>query len=306
MIEGFSRAMTSIRDECLVDSGTTNTILKSNKYFSQLSHAEADVNIIFGISNLIEGSGRAYILLPEGTKLIINDTLYSSKSRRNLLSFKDIRRNGYHIETMTENNIEYHQFTTIQYGQNIILEKMETLSYGLYYTNISSLESNMVSNQKLHDTKIFTLWHDMLGHPGNIMMRRIIKSSNGHPLKDLKILLSKDLSCAACSLEKLIIRPSKNKVENKSLLFLERIQGDICGSISPPCGPFRYFMILIDASTRWSHVCLLATRNVAFARLLAQIIQLRANLPDYQIKNIWLDNAGEFTSQSFNDYCKSI
>jgi GAG-pre-integrase domain len=135
--------------------------------------------------------------------------------------------------------------------------------------NISSIESNMVSNQKLYDTKMFTLWHDMLGHLDNIMMRRIIESANEHPLKDLKILLSKDLSCAACSLGKWIIRSSKNKIENESPLFLERIEGDICGHISPPCGSFIYFMVLIDASTRWSHVCLLATRNIAFARLLA-------------------------------------
>jgi transposase InsO family protein len=33
---------------------------------------------------------------------------------------------------------------------------------------------------------------------------------------------------------------------------------------------------------------------------------LRANFLDYQIKSIWLDNAGEFISQSFNDYCMSI
>jgi hypothetical protein len=69
----------------------------------------------------------------------------------------------------------------------------------------------------------------------------------------------------------LIIRLSKNKIENESPLFLERIQGDICGLFLR--GPFRYFMVLIDASTRWSHVrLLLTTRNVAFARLLAQII----------------------------------
>jgi hypothetical protein len=41
------------------------------------------------------------------------------------------------------------------------------------------------------------------------MMNRINESTNEHPLKDLKILLSKDLSCAACSLGKLIIRSSK-------------------------------------------------------------------------------------------------
>jgi hypothetical protein len=67
-------------------------------------------------------------------------------------------------------------------------------------------------------------------------------------------------------------------------------------------------MVLIDASTRWSHVYLLSTRNVAFARLLAQIIRLRAQFPDYPIQSIRMDDAGEFTSQSFYDsyYCMSI
>ena len=66
------------------------------------------------------------------------------------------------------------------------------------------------------------------------------------------------------------------KLNFESLSLLEKVQGDICGLIRPPCGPFRYFMVLIDASTRWSHVCLLSTCTVAFARLLAQIIKLRA------------------------------
>ena len=65
-------------------------------------------------------------------------------------------------------------------------------------------------------------------------------------------------------------------------------------------------MVLIDASIRWSHVCLLSTRNATFARMLAQIIRLQAQFPDHPIKKIRLDNAGEFTSQAFNDYCMSI
>jgi len=65
-------------------------------------------------------------------------------------------------------------------------------------------------------------------------------------------------------------------------------------------------MVLIDASTRWSHVCLLSNRNLAFARLLAQIIRLREHFPDLSLKIIRLDNAGEFTSQAFNDYCMSM
>jgi hypothetical protein len=65
-------------------------------------------------------------------------------------------------------------------------------------------------------------------------------------------------------------------------------------------------MVLIDASTRWSHVCLLSTLNAAFARLFAQIIRLRVQFSDYPIQSIRMDNAGEFTSQAFYDYCMSI
>ena len=65
-------------------------------------------------------------------------------------------------------------------------------------------------------------------------------------------------------------------------------------------------MVLIDVSARWSHVCLFSTRNVEFARLLAQIIKLRAQFVNYPIKSIHLDNASEFTSKTFNNYCMTI
>jgi hypothetical protein len=55
-------------------------------------------------------------------------------------------------------------------------------------------------------------------------------------------------------------------------------------------------MVLIDASSKWSHVCLLSSWNVAFSRLIAQIIRLRAQFSNYSIKKIQLDNDGEFTS----------
>ncbi|KAM2302283.1 hypothetical protein ACFX1S_033110 [Malus domestica] len=65
-------------------------------------------------------------------------------------------------------------------------------------------------------------------------------------------------------------------------------------------------MVLVDASTHWSHMYLLSTRNGAFSKLLAQVIKLRAHHPDYPIKYIRLDNAGEFTSKTFDDYCMSV
>jgi len=67
-------------------------------------------------------------------------------------------------------------------------------------------------------------------------------------------------------------------------------------------------MILIDASTRWSHICLLSTRKKAFAKSLAQLIKFRVYILvlDDLIKKIRLDNANEFTSYVFHEYCISI
>ena len=139
------------------------------------------------------------------------------------------------------------------------MEKMSAFSSGLYHTNIKSIKSYVVLNQKFNDPKSFVLWHDRLGHPRSSMMRRIIEHSHGHPLKNQKILLQNEYPCPAYSQGKLIVKPSFSKVTFESPVLLERIHGDICEPIHPPCGPFRYFMVLIDATTRWSHICLLST-----------------------------------------------
>ena len=65
------------------------------------------------------------------------------------------------------------------------------------------------------------------------MMCRIVENSNGHPLSSKQILTSSSFTCAACSQDKMIIRPLFAKVVFESPTFLERIQGDICGLIHP-------------------------------------------------------------------------
>ena len=152
------------------------------------------------------------------------------------MSFKDLRLNGYHIETVNENKKEYMYLVKRKSGNNETLEKLEAYSSGLYFTYISPIETYLVSNHKVDNQEMFNIWHDRLGHPGTSMMIKIIKSSNGHPLNNIRIPQSNELHCKACSLGKLIIRPSKGKLEGENLAFLERIQGDICGPIHPTCG----------------------------------------------------------------------
>ena len=128
----------SPRAEYLVDCSTTHTILCDKKYFSNLPLVPFNVQTISSPVDLIKGSERATIVLLNGTKLQIDDAFYSNKSNRNLFSFKDIRRNGYHIETMSHNENEYLLITE----QKKILEQLISSSYGLYQTTIRPLESH--------------------------------------------------------------------------------------------------------------------------------------------------------------------
>ena len=154
-------------DVCLTDYAITHIILLDKRYFLDLTLTNANVSSISGTTNLIEGFGRTNIMLPNGTRFHINDALYYRKSIRNLLSFKDICRNGYHIETMNECNIECLDITSIIYGKKLIMKKLLAFSSGLYHTNIKPINSYVVMNPP----KTFVLWHDRLRHPGFSMMR---------------------------------------------------------------------------------------------------------------------------------------
>ena len=78
------------------------TNLKENKYFEYLTLTKANVTTITGSTYMIKDSGKANIMLQNNTRLGIKDALYSPEFIRNLLGFKDIRANDYHIKTTNE------------------------------------------------------------------------------------------------------------------------------------------------------------------------------------------------------------
>jgi hypothetical protein len=74
----------------LVDSGTTNSILREIKYFETLTKNKRNVLRIVGRDIVIVGSGRATTMLPMGTSITIEDALLYPDSTRTLLSYRDI------------------------------------------------------------------------------------------------------------------------------------------------------------------------------------------------------------------------
>jgi hypothetical protein len=148
------------------------------------------------------------------------------------------------------------------------------------------------------------LWHELLGHPVSTMLAPIVKGSHGLPT-NLRNILASTL-CIAFSCGKLVAQPSLSKLPTNIPSFLSIIHADVRGPINPPSGPFRYFMPMIDAFLKWSTISLLTMHNMVFPRLLAQILCLRAQFPKHPIKVIQVENAGEFTSPTFDNYCTTV
>jgi hypothetical protein len=69
-----------------------------------------------------------------GTQVTIENAVLYSDSTRTLLSYRDIRKNRLHIVTHEENNKESLLITKTNGDGYDIIERMPSLSSGLYYT----------------------------------------------------------------------------------------------------------------------------------------------------------------------------
>lgn len=145
------------------------------------------------------------------------------------------------------------------------------------------------------------LWHRWLDHPGTIVFCRMLPLTLGHNLSSSDA--HKVHEYIACIQGKFNKKPSRWQLPSELPPPLYRIHGDVCGLINPPLGAFRYFFVLIDASSSHLEVSLVSTRNMVFPKLLTILIRYCNHFPDFPIKYLRIDNALVFRSHAFEDYC---
>ena len=74
--------MTSGEVSYLAGNATTDSILRQRIYFTNFKPKLSHLATFSGHSNLIEGYGIARIMLSNGTKLAIQEALYSPRSKK--------------------------------------------------------------------------------------------------------------------------------------------------------------------------------------------------------------------------------
>lgn len=284
-------------NDALIDSATTHTILRDRRFFIKKSSTWQTKNMMTmaGANAFCFQEGTVMVKLPAGSIIKCKHGMFAPSTPRSLITYRDVRINGYHLSTVTLNRKEVLVLTK----NHEIVEKAFATENGLYRIAIRPpIIFNFASS--ISESRV-SLWHGRLGHPRSTLFRKIIRCITGHNLKPVDVD-SIEL-CRACVQGKMITRPSIWKLPQELPPMLERLHGDICGPINPILGPFRYFLVLVDTSGKQSHISLLSTRNMVFANLISMLIRFRAHFPDYPIKTLYMDNAKEFASKSFEDYC---
>jgi hypothetical protein len=121
---------------CLVDSCTTNSILRETKYFQILTQRSRNILTIVGRDTMIVGSSRATIMFPNGTQVTIEDALLYPDSIRTLINFRDIQKSGLHVCTHEDNKEQCLLITKSSGYGHEVLERIPSTPPGLYYTYI--------------------------------------------------------------------------------------------------------------------------------------------------------------------------
>jgi hypothetical protein len=136
LIVKFYRESLMEEELCLMDSCTTNSILRKTEYFQTITRMYKNVLITNGRDTTIVGSGRATITFPNGTQVTIEDDLLYFDSTRTLISFKDIQKNGLYVCTHEANMKEFPLITKSSGYDYEVLERIPSTLSRLYYTYI--------------------------------------------------------------------------------------------------------------------------------------------------------------------------
>ena len=264
-----------------LDSCTTHTIIKDLKFFVEIQSQQISIGTIGpNATDIGDGYGPA-ILLIDDIRLEVPTAIYAPRAMRQLISFRDLSINqvNFFNERDMITNENYLVLSKVVDTNALKTVKCHMQPDGFYVISAKPTVQAITNTTNCS----VNVWHARMGHPGITAQRRLVSTVIGLPSDFLKRISSNESSpCIPCYQGKLSIR-SPPRISYKMYPFLYLIHVDLCGPIDPPCGPFRYFMIVVDSTSRYFEISLLSSKNEIFCKLLISLTKIRTRFPDFHI-----------------------
>lgn len=298
--KSFNSSINTIRNDIFIcDSGTSRSICKNKKYFTEIRYFkdnESKNKMIFGCGTLTSavGVGKIRLKTKSGITLNINDVLYMPNYEANLIKmpknkdFKIIPDDNDLVlidKISNERTIIGHRRTKIDdlYQFDLINDNKTDKCF----LNVSDKFNN------LNDYEKNVYLHNLYGHPSEKIMRNITKEYNVNFIKT---------NCDTCKASNLVRNIPKHRNNNSKYPF-ESLHIDLGISKIKSNDDYKYFLVIVDEFSQFKTViCLKNKSEVAdeFEIWYAQMSTLTNN----KCKYITTDNGTEFVNEKFKSFLK--
>jgi hypothetical protein len=273
--------------EWWVDTGANIHVCAGISMFTSYQAEGSSVMMGNGLHATVRGVGTVDLKFTSGKIVQLKNVLHVPSIKKNLVSGSRLMKDGFKL-VFESNKVVLSKYGTFV-GKGYECEGMFRFSLEDFCDNVVNHVSTSVNETNV--------WHSRLCHVNFGCMTRLADMS-----LIPKFTFVKGSKCHACVQAKQPRKPHKPAKE-RNLAPLELIHSDLCemnGELTR--GGKKYFMTLIDDSTRYCYVYLLKTKDEAldFFKIYKAEVE---NQLERKIKRVRSDRGGEYFSNEFNLFC---
>nr|KAJ0212594.1 hypothetical protein LSAT_V11C400219000 [Lactuca sativa] len=271
-----------------VDSGATSHVCKDLHWFKNFQQIEDESVVKMGnvATEPIKGIGSVLLTFTSGKCLCLNNVLYVSGIRKNLVSEIVLNNCGYKQVLESDKYILSRHGSFMGFGY--ICNGMIRLNINYPSSDNSICMASSSSNNNFHKSE---LWHARLGHIHYKRLKDMSKMSL-IPAFDMQ----NNEKCKTCMLTKITRQPFKDVRESK---VLDLIHTDLCDfHATPSLGNKKYVVTFIDDASRYCYIYLLHSKDEALDKfkIYKQQVELHKN---ELIKVLRTDRGGEYYDPNY-------
>lgn len=227
--------------------------------------------------------------------------LHSPEFRHNLISVSELQQHG--VEILFPAGSRQAQCKDPQSGQ--VLWTFEQGDGGLYETSVEEA-SVTVTSPSAHALHPSVLLHSRLGHMGEGSIQSLIKhrAIQGLPTSYTPPPCPPPQGCSTCIQAKAHARPHP-RTDARAAAPLDRIHADLVGPLPPNLKGQRYWVTLVDDSTRHGWSLFLRTKDEAPQRILNWIRHAERQF-GRKVKSLHTDQGGEFLNSYLQQHLQAM
>jgi hypothetical protein len=267
-----------------IDSGASKHMTFQKESFSELQPFKSDVVIANGTRLQVKGIGTIK-LTNNGSELILRDVFWVPDLETNLMSVRELARDGSAIFFDNDNVL------MVQEGKRIKIGKLNGGRYTFSRHEMCFLASD-------EEEKCVHQWHRIFAHRN----LRDIKNMKKEGLKIISCDCPDD--CEACIKGKMSRKPFP-KENNRRQSTLDLVVTDVCGYMqTETLGRKKYFVTFIDDYSDYCEVKLLRTKDEVTGEVKNYVEKMKTQLGK-TVKVLRSDKGTEYLNEELKNYLLS-